>query len=489
MNESDGILEALNGHKGLVIACAVALGAAGWGVSAILPPVYEATARLEIRRPAQRTAWSEEPLGPSSAQVENLNLYTCAELVKRRALLARLAEELEDRGTWIASARLGDRGGWLPWTGVALAQAHPTDRLSAAPAGTIDACVLELGAMIAVHPVRDTRLMDIVVDAASPQVARTIADRITTLYVEDERRRSCALDTSGIATLEQELAEARDRLRMHGIHGIQGIDGDASAPAPADDERLRSRQARLTQAMAQLDAQRQRAEEGGRDAGLRLSRLERYASAPDTALWEPSGNESLDAIHRDLVACSRRLAAARAIYRPLHPKLAAIDSEFAELRALERRSLPAAARELRGLAAFEAAHASRLEAAMADSEQALAGLQAREAALGGVAARAQSDRDLEARLVDRIRDRLLEAPLDPPPVDRVDAATVDPEPVRPRRVLNVLAGMLAGLLLGMGLALLRRARAHSLEQPDEVEEALEVPVLAMMPERFGEVRS
>src|SRR5436190_14144764 len=124
MNENVDILQALNRHRGLVIACAVLLGAAGFGISEVLPPVYEATARLEIRRPAQRTVWSEQALGASSAQVENLNLFTSAELIKRRALLTRLAEELEDRGAWVATARLGtDRGGPLAWLGVAPAQA------------------------------------------------------------------------------------------------------------------------------------------------------------------------------------------------------------------------------------------------------------------------------------------------------------------------------------------------------------------------------
>lgn len=479
MNDSDGILQALMRHKGLVITCGVLLGAAGFGVSEITPPVYEATARLEIRRPAQRTAWSEQALGPSSAQVENLNLYTSAELVKRRTLLVQLAQELEQRGTWIASARLGDRGRSLPWTGVSVAQASPSGPLSAAPASMIDACVVELGAMIAVHPVRDTRLMDVVVDAGSPDVARTIANRLAKLYVDDERRRSSAVDTAGIATLEQELGEARDRLRARGD----------DAPPAGDDERLQGRRARLTQAMAQLDGDRQRALDARRAAEQRLMQLERYASAPDTGLWEPSGNESLDAIHRDLVSCSRRLAAARAIYRPLHPKLAALDSEYADLRALERRSLPAVVRELRGLATFEAAHAARLQAAMADSDQALASIQARAASLGGVAARAQADHDLEGRLVDRIRDRLLEAPLDPPPVDLVDAATVDPDPVRPRRALNVLAGTLAGLLLGVGIALVRRPKMRALERPDEIEDQLELPVVAVLPERLGGARS
>jgi uncharacterized protein involved in exopolysaccharide biosynthesis len=448
--------------------------------------VYEATARLEIRQPAQRTGWSEQALGTSSAQVENLNLFTCAELVKRPQLLTRLAEELEERGQWVATARQGaDRGGFMPWTGVALAQSRPpagAGLLSAAPPLTIDACVLELGTMINVHPVRDTRLMDIVVDAGSPNVARTIADRLAALYVDDERVRASAADTAGLAVLEHELQGVRQRLDAVGP-------ATRGATPEGGDELVRARRARLTQAMAQLDQERQKTDDAQREVGLRLSRLERYASAPDTTLWASSGNESLDAIHHELVACSRRLAAARTIYRPLHPKLAALDSEYAGLRALEGRSLPAAERELRGLVAYEGAHSARLQQAMADSEQALSGLERREASLGGGVALSQADRDLESRLLDRMRDRLLEAPLDPPPVGRVDAAVVEPDPVRPRKALNVLIGTLVGMLLGTSIALVRRPREHALEHPDEVEDSLEVPVLAALPDHYGEARS
>jgi uncharacterized protein involved in exopolysaccharide biosynthesis len=386
----------------------------------------------------------------------------------------------------VSTVRSGvDPGGWLAWAGIPAAHAvsrppSGSGRLAAAPPPTIDACVLELGNMIAVHPVRDTRLVDIVVQSGAPEVARTIADRLAALFVADERRRACASDTSGLALLEQQLADARQRLETHSA--------GARVVSPEGDELLRARRARLTQAMSQLDGERQHAGDAQRDAGFRLARLERYANAPDTSLWEPSGNEALDALHREVVAASRRVAAARAIYRPLHPKLAALDSEYADLRALERRSLPAAARELRGLVAYEAAHGARLEAAMADSERALGSIQVREASIGGVAALAQADRDLEGRLLDRIRDRLLEAPLDAPPVDRVDAAIVDPDPVSPRRGLNVLVGTLTGMLLGMGLALVRRpARVH--DRSEQVEAQLDVPVLAILPEQAGEVRS
>ena len=47
---------------------------------------------------------------------------------------------------------------------------------------------------------------------------------------------------------------------------------------------------------------------------------------------------------------------------------------------------------------------------------------------------------------------------------------------------------LAGTLIGMGLALVRRQPAPALERPEQVEEELELPVIAVLPERLGGVR-
>jgi capsular exopolysaccharide synthesis family protein len=56
-------------------------------------------------------------------------------------------------------------------------------------------------------------------------------------------------------------------------------------------------------------------------------------------------------------------------------------------------------------------------------------------------------------------------------------------PIRPRPVLNVLAGTLLGLLLGILLAWLRSRLDRGLHSADEAEELLEAPVLATIPLR------
>lgn len=61
--------------------------------------------------------------------------------------------------------------------------------------------------------------------------------------------------------------------------------------------------------------------------------------------------------------------------------------------------------------------------------------------------------------------------------------TASPAPIRPRPVLNIAAGVMLGLLLGIMLAWLRSRLDRALRSPDEAEELLAVPVLASIPLR------
>lgn len=56
-------------------------------------------------------------------------------------------------------------------------------------------------------------------------------------------------------------------------------------------------------------------------------------------------------------------------------------------------------------------------------------------------------------------------------------------PVRPRRMLNLLAGILLGLMVGVGLAWLRARLEQGLESAMEAQETLGVPVLGSIPLR------
>ncbi len=69
------------------------------------------------------------------------------------------------------------------------------------------------------------------------------------------------------------------------------------------------------------------------------------------------------------------------------------------------------------------------------------------------------------------------------PVEIVDSATAGASPVRPRKALNLLMWLTAGLPFGLGLAQLRRSMHPTIQAADEAEEQLDLPVVAVIPKK------
>src|SRR5882672_12842743 len=83
-----------------LVACVAISTVLGLALNAIVPPVYRATVRIEIRRPPERSPLTGEPLTASSFQSENVAMYTAAELITNRVILGAIAADLTHDG-WI----------------------------------------------------------------------------------------------------------------------------------------------------------------------------------------------------------------------------------------------------------------------------------------------------------------------------------------------------------------------------------------------------
>ena len=68
-------------------------------------------------------------------------------------------------------------------------------------------------------------------------------------------------------------------------------------------------------------------------------------------------------------------------------------------------------------------------------------------------------------------------------IDRCDPATL--KPVRPNRTLNITLGVIVGLIVGVGLAFFIEYLDTSVKTIDDVERALQSPVLGVIPQNVG----
>ena len=70
-------------------------------------------------------------------------------------------------------------------------------------------------------------------------------------------------------------------------------------------------------------------------------------------------------------------------------------------------------------------------------------------------------------------------------VQSIETAKPDPTPVRPKKTLNIILGIVIGLVVGVGLAFFIEYLDTSVKTIDDVERALQAPVLGVIPQNVG----
>jgi capsular exopolysaccharide synthesis family protein len=127
--------------------------------------------------------------------------------------------------------------------------------------------------------------------------------------------------------------------------------------------------------------------------------------------------------------------------------------------------------------------------ALTTSQQQQKTLQGRISQLTGRMRRTSNSADLEAlrgaraQLQARLADVIATGIQQGESVRAAAPPTASPTPIRPRPLVNLLAGILLGLLSGIGLSWLRLRLDRGLHSSAEVEELTDVPVLASIPVR------
>jgi capsular exopolysaccharide synthesis family protein len=170
-------------------------------------------------------------------------------------------------------------------------------------------------------------------------------------------------------------------------------------------------------------------------------------------------------------------------FKPDYPKMKQLKEKLDENRRQLRVEVD------RALAAMKADYESavrnekQLEAALAKQSTLARGLAENMAQYNLLRREVDTSRDLYASLLGRLRETQISAALLTSNISVVDPAEIPVAPSRPRKALNLLAGCLAGLLGGVGLAFLFEYLDTNIKNTREVEMLLRVPALGVVPSR------
>ncbi len=426
-----------------------------------IPKVYDATATLE---------YDPNPPKPLGDQVEDMaspasNFLTGKEwyqtqntIIASRTIAQRVVERLAlHRDPGFMQVPVDERATWK--------------------GATVDAASKRLLAALTVRQEKDTRVARITVESASPERAALLANAISDAYMDWVMEQRLGSTVRAVEWLSGQLDGVSKRLEdsEHAVHDFRRTNNVLSVS-------LADQQNGVTQTINSFSAALTTATTRRIQVEAQLKQLERAVQDDPLQVHARlvSDSQAVSDLRRRYheVVVQRDGLAGR--YGPQHPEMKNIQQQIDALVAAARQEIQGLVQMLRAELREVQDVERGLTQAMQQTRNAGLDLNLHEIDYNRLERERANNEKLYGVLLQRTTETNLTRLLRVSPVRLVDRAIVATESIRPRPVRNIAAGLIVGLLAGLGAAFLRTRMDRSVRTADEVV-ALGTTVLGLIP--------
>jgi polysaccharide biosynthesis transport protein len=343
-----------------------------------------------------------------------------------------------------------------------------------------EAALAKLRGEVTIEPVKNSHLVTIRVEDASPLHARQLADGVASAYMDENLKAAVSGSADALTWIGGQVDHARRDL-TDSENALHEFKRENELPSTSINEASNMLRLEMQEYNSALTGTRTKKEELlARQAELLKVDADHPDALPASELLASSFLQSLR--NQYVEAIKERaglLATGKGENHPLVMEAVKRADEtktalLAEVRNIEgaiERDLHIVTREETGESAlFEA---SRLRAV---------DLNLKEIEYNRLDRTRLENEKLYSMLLERMKDADLARMMNVNNVRVVDLATDPKKPSRPRTQLNLALGTLLGLLTGIGLAWISEQADTSLKTPDQLEERLGVTFLGLIPE-------
>lgn len=427
-------------------------------VTQYLPPQYASIARIEVEKDAPDIEGLRDR--PNVTHFDPYYMTTQFEIIQSSSILDRVIDKLN------LNERFAQR------------DKRPTPY-------RLDETRLLLKRMLDLNQSRNTSLIEIKVFSQKPEEAAEIANAIAEAYKEWRQETRLAIAQKGIASLEESQKEKelemriantnmnrlREELKVHEIDPWSG-----RALNTIDQEALRRMEA------IRLEAEADYVQLNKLYSSLtNLSRTE-FKEAIQTA----NPDQQLAVLLEEQAKAEHRKALLEPDYSADHPEVQRVNKLLEKLDSQIEQRLNGILLGIKTRVEQYEARAKELARQVDEAKD--KDLKAGQKMIPYMDAKKEYER--ASQVYDAITLRVIAAKVDnlkvpSSPVKIVDRAEAIDRKVRPNTTLNIILGTIAGLILGIGLAFFIEYLDTSVKTIDDVERALQAPVLGVIPQNVG----
>ncbi|HED14791.1 MAG TPA: hypothetical protein ENI62_14255 [Gammaproteobacteria bacterium] len=329
------------------------------------------------------------------------------------------------------------------------------------------------GTALTVDPKLNTRIVQIAYESTDPQIAALMVNKIAEAYitanlemVTDPARKSKVWFNEQLKSLRKQLEEAQSRLTTY-----QQQEGVVFTDARLDTETAR---------LQNLSGQLVNAQQATRNAVTEREKLQEVlASGVSLTTFEPVfGNTVVQTIKAKIRDLQGALVSNSNSLGANHPKIVKLKSELYAARQRLNAEIETITDGIDNAAELSREREHDLEKSLAAQKQLVLGLKNEHNNMAVLQREVESTQATYNAALKQLNTTSMQSMVDQTNVSIVDRANIPGSPSSPRVTMNLMLGMLGGLILGIGLAVVLEMfvrRVHSLE---DLTTELGVPLLA-----------
>jgi uncharacterized protein involved in exopolysaccharide biosynthesis len=425
----------------LIAAClAVVVGAIAVKTH-LETPVYRASARVIIERETQIVNFQQTPTYSWDA---GEFFQSQIQIIRSRPVMQRVADTLN-----------------LKERSAEFAQGDP---------GSV------LAGKVVVEPVRNTRLVVIGVEDSDPKLAAELANALAASYQSQNLELKLNAARDALTWLGNQVRELKTKVNESEL-ALQSYREQNGMVSYEEKQNLTVRK------LGEFNSTYIEAKAKRLEMETRLAELRKAAQRPETLEASPmiAGNPVIQRLKGQQVELEVQRSKLLQAYKEKHPEVVKVQSQIDEVTRRIRQEVERIAQgiesEYNAMKAREAAMLGAVDQYKSEAQN----LSKKEIQYGILKREADSNQQLYDVLLKRLKETSLTQGLDTNNVRLVEPAIAPRDPVRPQKLRNLAIAVVLGLGLGVALAVVLDHMDDTVRTPEQVESALEVPVLAVIP--------
>jgi succinoglycan biosynthesis transport protein ExoP len=331
---------------------------------------------------------------------------------------------------------------------------------------------------VSVSPIRNSRLVDVSVEATNPQLAARMTNELVRTYIDQNMETKLAAAKDAVKWLNERIDDERQKVEAAETALLlykenHGIITDFSS----ENEKI------TAQKLASLNEQVIRAESDRVEAETRYRQAMEMVENPGMldSIPEVLDSQIIQEIKKLEVSIYNRMSELSKKYGRKHPQMVALESELGELRKRKIQESRRVVSSLKNQFRLAKAKEASLKEAFAQQKRESLEMNKKAIQFGVLQRQAESSRHMYELLIKRFKETSLAEEMKTGNIRIIDAAEVPQEPVKPKKKLLLVLALFFGLSLGVGFAFVLEHLDNTIKVPDEVKTLLKIPYLGPVP--------